>query len=104
MKNKINKIYKALGCLKNEGRETIEMINIYYKLNVKKEKLSDGEIDKAIIQLSDCKKMAILAPLLAVPMSYITIPIAFKIAEKLNKDLTPSSFKNNESEQELEIK
>jgi len=92
----IKSITIAYSNLKEEGVETIEALSIIKTSILKKEKINEKDIMKIIEQSKDVVKLTLLIPLAILPGSPITIPILYKIANKYNIDITPSSFKKEE--------
>lgn len=83
-----NKIKKFLQSSKQEVIETQEMFKIFLNKNSTEE-----DIEKRFLQLRDLGKMSLLAPILVLPGSGITIPLLFKLSSKYNIDITPTAFK-----------
>lgn len=109
IKDKLNDnlfVFKAsFSALKTEGKETIEVLSILIEKTKKNEEISEEDLNKIKEQLKDISKMSTLLPLIVLPGSPITIPLIYKLANKLNIDLTPSSFKNlKEKIEELKVK
>lgn len=95
MKQKLIQIYASSSIfIKRESSETKEMVLVFKKLL--HEKLggntnpTDEEIEEALKQLKDIGKMTALLPVVALPGSFITIPLLIKIGKKYNIDIFPS--------------
>lgn len=105
IKEKLNNnifVFKAsYSSLKEEGRETIEAISIIIQKTKRNKDISEADINKVKEQLKDIGKMSTLLPLIVLPGSPITIPILYKLADKFNIDLIPSSFKDIKDKIEL---
>ena len=99
-------VFKAsFSALKNEGKETIEILSILIEKTKNNEKISEDDLKKIKEQLKDISKISTLLPLIILPGSPITIPIIYKLADKLNINLTPSSFKDLKDKiEELKLK
>src|SRR5574344_371817 len=97
-KNKLDDnivLFKAsFKSLRQEGKETVEMLSIFLNKTKNKENVSEEELKKMNTQLKDLGKISFMLPFVILPGSPITIPIIYKLADKLNVDLTPTSFKN----------
>ncbi len=79
-----------MGSSKQEYKETIKMIKVFFSKKPTKEEINDAKK-----QFKDLLKISSLRPILILPGSPITLPLFYKIAKKFNIDLTPSSFKYN---------
>ena len=83
----------TMYCLKNEKEETKDAIKILFNKYKDKEKLSEEDVEFVLNQAKDLGRMSVLIPFVILPGSPITVPLLYKVAEKLNIDLIPSSFK-----------
>lgn len=105
LSNNLDKIKDGLYKLKNEGKETKEIIMIITKALKENRKLTFEE--KIIVdeQIKDLGKLSLLIPLAILPGAPITIPVLYTLANKLGIDIIPSSFKidvnNLENEKKL---
>lgn len=109
IKDKLNDnlfVFKAsFSALKTEGKETIEVLSILIEKTKKNEEISKEDLHKIKEQLKDISKISALLPLIVLPGSPITIPLIYKLANKLDIDLTPSSFKDLKNKiEELKFK
>jgi len=96
----ISKLAKAFA---QESKETKEMLEIYYRYT--RGKATIEEIKIADKQFRDLLKSLGIGVFALLPFAPITLPVVFKIAEKLGVDLVPSAFKKKiveEIEGELE--
>ena len=97
IKNKVNITYTLLKTtmvsLKLEGVESKEALKLLLKKYKNKDKLTEEETRFIMQQAKDIGKLSLLIPFVVLPGSPITIPLLYKVAEKLNIDLIPSSFK-----------
>jgi hypothetical protein len=83
----------TMYCLKNEKEETKDAIKILFNKFKDKDKLSEEDVEFVLNQAKDLGRMSVLIPFVILPGSQITVPLLYKVAEKLNIDLIPSSFK-----------
>jgi len=79
--------------LNNEAKETRDAGKIVYKF-LKTGKLSTAEEKELKLQFYDLLKvMGVGVPFVMIPGASILIPFLIRIAEKLGRDIIPSSFK-----------
>lgn len=86
----------AISSLNNEREESMKMMGLILKKYSGNSKLTEKETFFIVEQAKDMGKLSVLVPFVILPFSPITIPVLYKVANKLNIDLTPSSFKKEE--------
>lgn len=94
------KIKKSLLRLKKglaqESVETKEMLSIYQRYTTGQ--ASAEEMKKANKQFADVLKAMGLGVLLVLPFAPVTLPLIVKMGQKLGIDIIPSSFKDNDDQ------
>lgn len=87
--------------LAQEGKETQEMLEIYYAYS--QGKVSKEEMEKANAQFRDLIKAMGLGFFLVLPFAPVTIPLIVKIGQKLGVNILPSSFQEGGLEKAREL-
>ena len=77
--------------LEQEGRETKEMLKIYLKFT--RNEATKAEMKRANKQFRDFLKTIGFGVLAALPLAFLTIPLAVKWGKKVGIDIIPTSFK-----------
>ncbi len=92
-KDLINSLNLIKNALAQEGKETKEMLEIYYKYS--SGEATKEEMDKANEQFQDLVKTLGIGFVAVLPLAPLTIPFLVKIGKRYGIDILPTSFKKD---------
>lgn len=84
-------LLKIRHVIRQESKETKEMLNIYMDYSLGKATKEDME--KANKQFKDLLRTAGIGVILVLPLAPITLPFFLKLGEKLGIEMLPSAMK-----------